>query len=173
MYLIYKATSPSGRMYVGVTNNFKRRIKEHKTSPWPFGHALRKYGPHNFTYEFEEFDTVEEALKREYELVNENTIKDLYNVSIGGVVTNTLLSQNPMHDKEVLSRHPNLWSSVNNPMNNPESKQKMIQSQKRKRVSVDEVDYDGVRMAAISLGISRQCLVHRLKSNNFPNYFYL
>ena len=52
MYLIYKATSPSGRIYIGVTNNFKRRMKEHMSSPYPFGHAVRKYGRQNFTYEF-------------------------------------------------------------------------------------------------------------------------
>ncbi len=175
MYLIYKATSPSGRTYIGVTNNFKRRMKEHLSSKWPFGHALRKYGRENFSYEFEQFQTLEEALLREYELVNEQTIKTntLYNVSIGGVLTNVLINQNPMHNPEVLSKHPNLWTSENNPMNNPESKEKMICSQKRKRVSVDGYEYEGVRQAARTLGLSRQTLVHRLKSKNFQNYFYL
>lgn len=26
---IYKATSPSGKCYIGITNNFKRRKKDH------------------------------------------------------------------------------------------------------------------------------------------------
>ncbi len=175
MYLLYKATSPSGRMYVGVTNNFKRRMKEHLSSKWPFGHALRKYGRHNFTYEFEQFETMEMALAREYELVNEDSIKSkkFYNACVGGVISNTLTTNNPMHDKNVLENHPNLWTSENNPMNNPESKQKMIESQKRKEISVDGIIYKGVREAARTLGVSRQLLVHRLRSKNFSTYFYL
>ena len=86
-YLLYKATSPSNRIYIGVTNNFKRRMKEHLSSKYPFGEALRKYGRHNFTYEFEEFDCVEDVLSREAELVTEEQVKDkkYYNVAVGGV----------------------------------------------------------------------------------------
>lgn len=174
-YIVYKATSPSGRIYIGVTNNFKRRMKEHLSSKYPFGHALRKYGRENMEYEFEFFDTVEEALAREAELV---TIKEVqsrkyYNTSIGGSFSNVLLNDNPMHRKEVLDKHPNLWTTENNPMNNPESKQKMIESQNRKKVSIDGVVYDGVREAARQLNSYRQFIVHRLKSNNYPNWYYV
>lgn len=107
MYLIYKATSPSGRIYIGVTNNFKRRMKEHMSSPYPFGHAVRKYGRQNFTYEFEMFDTVEEALEREAELITSREVqsKKYYNVSLGGTLSNVLVNDNPMHRKDVVENH--------------------------------------------------------------------
>lgn len=174
-YLIYKATSPSGRVYVGVTNNFKRRMKEHLSSTYPFGHALRKYGREAFTYEFEMFDSVENALIREYELVNEETIKSkkLYNACIGGRLSNVLSLTNPMHNEDVKNCHPNIWSTENNPMNNPVSKQKMIESQARKRVHIEGKDYDGVREAGRQIGQSRQMIAHRLKSPNYPDWHYL
>lgn len=174
-YILYKATSPSGRMYIGITNNFKRRMKEHRTSKWPFGHALRKYGEKNFTYEFEFFDSVEQALEREKELVNPETLasKRFYNACVGGEFSNVLSYNNPMHDPEVVGKHPNLWSTENNPMNVPEQKQKMIDSQKRKPISIEGVRYEGVREAGRQIGQSRQMIVHRLKSDNYPDWYYL
>lgn len=174
-YILYKATSPSGRTYIGITNNFKRRMKEHRNSQWPFGHALRKYGEKNFTFEFEYFDSVEDALAREAELVTPEILKTkkLYNATVGGTISNVLLYDNPMHNPKVVEKHPNIWSTENNPMNNPDSKRRMIESQKRKRVSIDGIEYDGVREAARQLGTYRQLVVHRLRSENFPTWFYL
>lgn len=174
-YILYKATSPSGRIYIGVTNNFKRRMKEHLSSKFPFGHALRKYGRDNFTYDFEYFDTAEEVLKRESELITIEEVKSkqFYNSTIGGSFSESLRGHNPMHNPEVLENHPNLWTSENNPMNNPASKQKMIESQNRKRVSIDGVEYDGVREAARQLGSYRQFVIHRLKSEFWPTWYYL
>lgn len=174
-YILYKATSPSGRTYIGITNNFKRRMKEHYGSKWPFGHALRKYGKHNFIYEFEYFDCVEDALTREKELVTLNEVKSkkYYNTCVGGTLSNVLEHMNPMHDKNVVENHPNIWTTENNPMNNPESKQKMIQSQKRKKVSIEGVIYDGVREAARQLNSYRQFIIHRIKSENYPDWYYV
>jgi hypothetical protein len=150
-------------------------MKEHRTSKWPFGHALRKYGEQNFTFEFENFDTVEEALLREEELVTPEALKTklLYNATVGGQISNVLTYDNPMHRPGVVENHPNIWSSENNPMNNPESKQKMIESQNRKRVSIDSIEYDGVREAARQLGTYRQFVVYRLKSEFWPTWYYL
>lgn len=174
-YILYKATSPSGRIYIGVTNNFKRRLKEHMSSKYPFGHAIRKYGKDKFVYEFEFFDSLEEALSREAELI---TIKEVnsrkyYNASLGGALSNVLLNDNPMHKQEVFDNHPNIWSTENNPMNNPLSKQKMIENQNRKKVSIDGVIYDGVREAARQLNSYRQFVIHRLQSSNFPTWYYV
>lgn len=174
-YILYKATSPSGRMYIGITNNFKRRMKEHLSSKWPFGHALRKYGRENFHYEFEFFDSVENALAREKELVTPEMLKTkkLYNVTVGGEVSNVLTYDNPMHREGVVENHPNIWSTENNPMNNPDSKRRMIESQNRKKVSIDGVEYSGVREAARQIGSYRQLVVHRLRSKNFPTWYYI
>lgn len=174
-YILYKALSPSNRIYIGVTNDFKRRIKEHLSSKYPFGHALRKYGKKNFKFEFEYFDTSLEALNREAELITlvEVKSKKYYNVSLGGTLNNALLNDNPMHKKEVLENHPNLWTTENNPMNNPVSKQRMIDSQKKKQVMIDQVLYSGVREAARQLGSYRQFIIHRLRSSNFPTWYYV
>ena len=48
---IYKLTSPSGKVYVGQTRNFKRRLHEHKRAKSPVGYALRKYGLDHFSME--------------------------------------------------------------------------------------------------------------------------
>lgn len=173
-YLIYKATSPSGRMYIGVTNNFKRRMKEHRQSKWPFGQALREYGQHNFTFEFEEFSTREEALDRERELVTPEALesKKLYNMTVGGLLSDALSHSNPMHDPEVVEAHPNMWTTAYNPMNNPDSKQRMIENQNRRSVCIDGVVYPGVREACRQLGTYRQFMIHRIKSDNYPTWTY-
>lgn len=173
-YVLYKATSPSGRMYIGITNNFKRRMKEHRNSSWPFGHALRKYGQKNFSFEFEFFESVEDALEREKELVTPEALKSkkLYNACVGGVLSDVLAHENPMHNPEVVSRHPNTWTSANNPMNNPDSKKRMIENQQRKKVCIDGVTYSGVREACRQLGTYRQFMIHRIKSRNYPSWAY-
>lgn len=176
-YCLYKVTSPSGKMYIGITNNFKRRMKEHGSSKYAFGLALRKYGRDAFTYEFEMFKCAEDALAREAELVTIETLKSktLYNESVGGTLSNSLNNKNPMHDKEVVEKHPSVWrkGGSNNPMFNIDSKQKMIESQSCKKVEIDGVVYYGVREAARVLGISRQLAVFRLKSSNRPTWFYV
>lgn len=176
-YVLYKATSPSGKTYIGVTNNFKRRLKEHGTSPYSFGCAIRKYGKDNFTYTFEQFETADAALNREAELVTLEALSSgsLYNETIGGSFSNTLIGDNPTFRKDVLESHPALFTTENNPMNDPihKANASLYQTANKKAVSVDSVEYSGVREAAKSIGVSRQCLVYRLKSPSFPSYFYL
>lgn len=175
-YCLYKATSPSGKVYIGVTNNFKRRMKEHLFSQYSFGLALRKYGKESFTFEFELFDSVEEALERESELIGVAEVKNkmFYNETVGGRLSNVLQNHNPMHNQEVVDKHPSVWrKGCANPMDNDDSKAKMIKSQNCKRVSIDGVEYYGVREAARQLNISRQLVVYRLKSKSFTSWFYI
>jgi len=56
--IVYKATSPSGKIYIGITSNpLKNRIKEHKKDSVnqnlnrPFHKAIRKYGIDNIKFE--------------------------------------------------------------------------------------------------------------------------
>jgi predicted GIY-YIG superfamily endonuclease len=176
-YVLYKIKSPSDKMYVGITNKFKRRMKEHLSSPYAFGCALRKYGRENFEYEFEFFDTVEDALKREAEIVNPEALLSglYYNETVGGTLSNVLQNKNPMHCEEVVKNHPSVWrkGDKNNPILNPEIKLKMIKSQACKKVNIDGIEYYGVREAARNLNLSRQCVVYRLKSKSFPTWFYI
>lgn len=174
MYLVYIATSPTGKRYVGVTNNLKRRIKEHLSSPYPFGRALRKHGKDAFRFDIIECLDVHHAMELESLMVGDEEVAsdDYYNVCVGGTLSNVLLQKNPMHDPDVVAKHPSLFSSTKNPMFNLKSKHKMIESQKRKKVRIEGKTYGGVREAARALGLLRQTLVHRLKSDNFPTYCY-
>jgi group I intron endonuclease len=52
-YIIYKHTSPSGKSYIGLTNDYERRCKEHIRVKHKnrFQSAILKYGWDNFTHE--------------------------------------------------------------------------------------------------------------------------
>jgi hypothetical protein len=78
-----------------------------------------------------------------------------------------------MHNPDIVGKHPNIWTSDNNPMKNADSKIKMIKAQNRKPVSIAGVEYEGVREAARAVGESRQLVVYRLKSSSFPDWYYL
>lgn len=174
-YIVYRAVSPNSKYYIGITNNFKRRMKEHRRSVYPFGRALRKHGEENFTFSFIEVDTVDKALEIERFCVTDVEVKSdqCYNACVGGLLSDVLANKNPMHCREVVDNHPSLFTTQGNPMFDPELKAKMIASQQCKKVSVDGIEYYGVREAARNLGESRQCIVHRLKAESFPTYYYL
>lgn len=175
--MVYKAVSPSGKYYIGITNNFKRRMKEHRRSKYPFGRALRKYGQASFTFEFVENLTLDEAYEIEELLIGIEEVKSdkCYNISCGGRPDIQIGKLNPMHREDVKAKHTNLWDSENNPMKDPVIKARAMKSNEKykKRVLVEGREYLGVRVAARDIGISRQCLVHRIKSINFPDYKYL
>ncbi len=64
-YYVYIMTSPSGTLYIGMTNNLQRRVYEHQ-------HGLiegftKKYSVNRLVY-FEETSDVQSAIVREKEL---------------------------------------------------------------------------------------------------------
>ena len=93
---VYKFTSPSGKSYIGITNNVKKRKAEHrrlsKTVDRAFYRAIRKYGFDNFIFEIlEEYDKADkiELLNKLNEMemfyINKfNTFKNGYNSTLGG-----------------------------------------------------------------------------------------
>lgn len=89
-YLIYKFTSPSGKSYIGQTNNLKQRIQIHKRSSSKciaFKNAIQKYGWDSFILEIlQENLSVEEANKYEELFISEhNTLyPNGYNLYPGG-----------------------------------------------------------------------------------------
>lgn len=92
IYVIYKHTSPSGKSYIGLTNNLTRRITEHKSSSSgcvAFSKAIQKYGWDSFTTEIlscnltlEEANILEETYIRELNTLVPNG----YNLQSGGNV---------------------------------------------------------------------------------------
>jgi len=63
-FLIYKAISPNGKIYIGQTKNLTKRIYSHKNNNSVFSNALKKYGIDNF----------------EWQILNENLTKQQANM---------------------------------------------------------------------------------------------
>ena len=96
-YCVYQHTSPSGKVYIGITNNVKRRwgcngihyMNKRKNGQFvqqSFARALLKYGWINFKHEIL-FDNLskEEAQAREIELIASYKKQGLsYNIANGG-----------------------------------------------------------------------------------------
>lgn len=122
--IIYKYTSPSGKVYIGQTINEKRRrysfynLNRRYAGP-KIERARKKYGPKNFKYEVifkvssHIQDEVREILnKKEKEYIQLfNSLNNGYNSSIGGEVVNstkwTKLSRKKLSKirKEYLKTH--------------------------------------------------------------------
>ncbi len=64
-YYVYIMTSPSGTLYIGVTNDLHRRVYEHKKARVPG--FTSKYGINRLVY-FEESSAVHAAIAREKQL---------------------------------------------------------------------------------------------------------
>lgn len=106
--LIYKATSPSGKVYVGQTTNLHNRINCHKSSSFnlncreynlAFHKAIRKYGFENIQWTILEDNIPEELLSiKECEWIQGlNSLKKGYNETIGG-------EQSPTKNPEVAKK---------------------------------------------------------------------
>jgi group I intron endonuclease len=89
-YCIYKHTSPSGKSYIGQTNDYKRRCIEHKkesSGSLAFRQAIKKYGWDNFIHEIlvDGLNIEEANLFEELHIAEYKTIKPSgYNLTTGG-----------------------------------------------------------------------------------------
>lgn len=85
MFIVYKTTNLiNGRIYVGVHNCSNDKYLGSGTA---LSLAIEKYGKDNFKREtLFEFMTLEEALTKEAEIVNEDFVNDstTYNLTVGG-----------------------------------------------------------------------------------------
>lgn len=95
MFIIYRATSPSGKVYIGLTKNLMSRKRVHKyhalhetKGNYPFYRALKKYGIDNFLWdEIDSADNLKLANELEIKHIkdhNSTNNKFGYNVSLGG-----------------------------------------------------------------------------------------
>ena len=114
-YVVYKAVNKiNGYIYIGITNNFKQRIREHKSCANSdnyryksrFYNAIRKYGFENFKFEI--IETVEDRkILEEREIYwiayYNSTDKNIgYNITTGGTGGKThdvFGENNPMYGK--------------------------------------------------------------------------
>lgn len=87
MYLYRITNNINGKIYIGITNNYKRRWANHGLDDSVIGLAIKKYGKQNFTFEvlfsgvpIEKIDELEiEQIK-----LHNSLVPNGYNVSKGG-----------------------------------------------------------------------------------------
>jgi group I intron endonuclease len=90
MYLVYKHTSPSGKSYIGITNNYNRRCQEHQATASgcrAFKAAIKLYGWDNFIHEIlAEGVALDVANKMEidYIIEHQTLVPNGYNLKEGG-----------------------------------------------------------------------------------------
>lgn len=157
--LIYIATNKvNGRKYVGVTNDFERRLKQHMQSPYPFGRALRKHTLSNFSFDFVNELSRSDALELEELIIGADEVASdkFYNVQLGG--------NGFGHGNEHLYK------------TDPKALENMKRSQDkyRKVVIVEGTEYAGMALAARELGLTPSKLRYRLNSTSetFKGWIY-
>lgn len=72
VYYVYIMASESGTLYVGMTNNLKRRVCEHRN--WLVDWFTKKYGCHKLIY-YESWNEIEYVILREKQIKNWNRKK--------------------------------------------------------------------------------------------------
>ena len=113
IYYVYCiSNNDDGKMYIGYTKQFERRIKDHCKSEKVIGRAIRKHGKENFTFQkLLWFDTEAKAKDTERYIISElNTLCPFgYNVHEGGSGGNTMAGANEEKKKE---RNENISKGV-------------------------------------------------------------
>lgn len=90
MYVYQITNQVNGKMYIGITNNYKKRWENHKCNNDPtmaIAQAIKKYGAENFTFEilFSNL-SIEDASLKEKQLIRDKNTKVPfgYNIADGG-----------------------------------------------------------------------------------------
>jgi group I intron endonuclease len=137
MSLIYKATSPSGKSYIGYTTEWPKRKRVHEYAYGTckaFHSAIKKYGKENFQWEI--IYEGNDALEKENEFIIEhNTIyPNGYNIAEGGGLVMTGRKHSPETIKKMSNAHKYrneyYWSGKTH---SDDSKKKMSESRKKNK----------------------------------------
>lgn len=90
-YCVYKLTFPNNKMYIGITNNFKHRMSQHKSNKKKnkLTNAIKKYGFDNCKKEILICClTKEKACEFEINFIKQfDSIKNGYNITEGGEIS--------------------------------------------------------------------------------------
>lgn len=132
-YYVYKTTNKvNGKIYIGYHASENIEKDSYLGSGYILHRAIRSHGRHNFEREILfEFDTREEATKKEREIVNEEFIKqdDNYNLALGGFGGGLPGDKNPFfgkhHTEETKEK---LRISSSNKRHTEETKEKISES---------------------------------------------
>ncbi len=138
-YVVYKHTSPSGKVYIGITSRTPearwrggKGYRRHTR----FGRTVKKYGWENFAHEIlAEILSADEAKNAEMVLIkfyNSTNSKFGYNATLGGDGCTGCFPSDESRQK--MSKHHADIRGVNNPMfgknHTPEARRKMSETKK-------------------------------------------
>ena len=147
-YAVYKHTSPSGKIYIGITETVvERRWKAGNgyQQNTHFYNAIKKYGWNSFKHEvlFSNL-TAEEAAKREIELIefyhSDNRDKG-YNISPGGDLMSESTKEKirKSRNKKGLNQQQSLQAKEY--WNDPEWREKTINSMRGKKRTEEQIEH--------------------------------
>jgi len=133
--IVYKATSPSGNVYIGITiTSLKERKRIHlrsvkNDSNLPFHNAIRKYKIKNIKWEIiDKSETWEKLCELEIKYIDEfDSYNNGYNLTKGGEGTYGL-----KHDKEWCARNSKIRKNF---FKNPQNRE--MQSLANKRAHIE------------------------------------
>lgn len=106
MYVYKISNNINNKIYIGITNDYQRRWREHKNNHNKnsiIAKAIQKYGENNFTFEILYSGlSIEDANNKEIELIKKynSLIPNGYNISSGGGVQNGSENGNAKLTKE-------------------------------------------------------------------------
>lgn len=148
--VIYMIKSPKGKVYIGRTNDFNRRMIEHKfiseknykeKYDYALYRAIRKYGWDNFEKRIL-FETNDESLLKKIEeefILAYDAVKKGYN-NMYGSDGGDVFKDNPERLEKMKQINRELFSGEKNPMYGKKHSKSAIQKQKEKakgRFSLD------------------------------------
>ena len=147
-FLVYKHTSPSGKSYVGLTNNLTKRNSKHRqvNECMAFHTAIQKYGWDSFIHEIlVENLSLEEANDWEkfFIKIGNTLAPNGYNLKDGGdsfthsAETKAKISRSLKGKKASLEARAKISAAQKGKVNSPETKAKMSASQKGKKRSAE------------------------------------
>ena len=126
-FIVYKHTSPNGKVYIGITSQKpNRRFRDGKGyyNNKHFYNAIKKYGWDNFSHEvlFDNLTEEEAKLMEQFYIALYDSFKNGYNRTLGG---EGLLGYTPTEETRIKLRNANIGKKPS-----PETIEKRIESLK-------------------------------------------
>ena len=126
-FVVYKHTSPNGKVYIGITSQkLNRRFRDGKGyyNNKHFYNAIKKYGWDNFSHEvlFDNLTEEEAKLMEQFYIALYDSFKNGYNRTLGG---EGLLGYTPTEETRIKLRNANIGKKPS-----PETIEKRIESLK-------------------------------------------
>lgn len=181
-YDVYKIEcTENGKIYFGRSQELEKRWRAHRNMLRSNTHRnlhlqedWNNYGDINFEFVvLETFSDLDLSIAREQELI-EGNLGIGYNIG-GAKDGGDRMLHNPRRE-ETLKLKSEVFSGKGNPMYGRPKSQKMIDRVKEvnsKKVSIEGTEYPSVAEAIRMLGLNPSTAYFRVKSDSFPEWFYI